>query len=133
MSTPISPAHSVTIIGAGPAGLLLANLLQKHQIPVQVYEADPSPSSRNQGGTLDLHEETGLAALKEAGLFDVVMAKARMGDAENMKIMKGDGEVVYDENDKDGPPSGLTPNDQGGEDTRGRPEIDRYVMLIRLK
>jgi hypothetical protein len=116
-----------------------------------VYEAESGPNARNQGGTLDLHAETGLKALEAAGLLDVVMSKARTGDAESMKIMRGDGTVVYDENtpgagaeqrggeqgeameyggrrdDEDGKEG----SEWGGIDTLGRPEIDRYVCALQ--
>ncbi|KAL4783267.1 hypothetical protein BJX76DRAFT_358131 [Aspergillus varians] len=53
----------IAIIGAGPTGLLLAPLLHKHNIPFTLFESDSSPTSRPQGGTLDLHPKTGIAAL----------------------------------------------------------------------
>ena len=115
----MTPALSMPIVitGAGPAGLCLANILQEHSIPCAVYEAESGPNARNQGGTLDLHAETGLRALQAAGLLSKVMAKARTGDAEAMKVMKGDGTVIYDENRPDG----------AEQESSGRPEIDRYV------
>lgn len=59
----------VVIIGAGPGGLTLARLLQKKNIKVQVYERDYDKNARVQGSPLDLHQDSGLAALKEAGLI----------------------------------------------------------------
>lgn len=121
----------IVIAGAGPGGLLLANLLQRHGLAVVVYDAEAGPSARNQGGTLDLHAETGLAALEEAGLLDAVMARARSGEAEAMKIMTGAGEVVFDENEKENEQEkeegkGGEGSGGGGEgEGRGRPEIDR--------
>ncbi|KAG0282925.1 hypothetical protein BGZ96_012709, partial [Linnemannia gamsii] len=60
----------IAIIGAGLAGLSLARVLQLNDIYPTVYELDASPTSRNQGGTLDLHVESGQHALKVTGLWD---------------------------------------------------------------
>lgn len=118
----MTPALTMPIVitGAGPAGLCLANILQIHSIPCVVYEAESGPNARNQGGTLDLHAETGLRALEAAGLLSKVMEKARTGNAEAMKVMKGDGTVIYDENRPDGEE----------QESSGRPEIDRCVPVI---
>ncbi|KAK0613625.1 hypothetical protein B0T14DRAFT_437435 [Immersiella caudata] len=79
MSTPLK----IAIIGAGPTGTLLARLLHLSSPPlptplsITIYEAEPSPNYRSQGDTLDLHTSTGLAALKEANLFQEFLAHAR--------------------------------------------------------
>jgi 2-polyprenyl-6-methoxyphenol hydroxylase-like FAD-dependent oxidoreductase len=57
----------ITIVGAGPAGLALARILHVHGIETSVYERDPAPHARPQGGTLDLHPESGQYALEAAG------------------------------------------------------------------
>ena len=67
----ISTNNRMAIIGGGPGGLTLARILQKHGIRVTIYEREPSPNARSQeGGSLDLHHDSGLQALKEADLFE---------------------------------------------------------------
>lgn len=60
----------IAIVGGGPAGLTLARLLQLKNADVKVYERDFNREVRVQGSTLDLHEGTGLEAMKRAGLLD---------------------------------------------------------------
>ncbi|MFG2792632.1 FAD-dependent oxidoreductase [Streptomyces sp. NPDC048419] len=77
MNSP-QPAHAgISIIGAGPGGLTCARILQQRGIAVTVYDRDPGPDARNQGGTLDLHADNGQIALREAGLLDEFFALAR--------------------------------------------------------
>ncbi|KAK5044575.1 hypothetical protein LTR84_010699 [Exophiala bonariae] len=79
---------SIAICGAGPAGLTLARLLQISglDVSVSVYERDASSTSRpSQGGTLDLHPDTGLAALRQAELFHASVQHLRY-DGEEMVI-----------------------------------------------
>ncbi|RYX88332.1 FAD-dependent monooxygenase, partial [bacterium] len=59
----------IAIIGGGPGGLTLARLLQLKGAKVKVYERDLNRDVRVQGATLDLHFESGLKALEEAGLI----------------------------------------------------------------
>ncbi|KAL2393488.1 Monooxygenase asqM [Exophiala dermatitidis] len=81
-------APSIAIMGAGPAGLTLARLLQVAdlEVSITVFEKDVSPTARShQGGTLDLHPESGLAAVKKAGLWDEASKYLRY-DAEELFI-----------------------------------------------
>ncbi|ONF63520.1 FAD-dependent oxidoreductase [Amycolatopsis keratiniphila] len=77
---------TISIIGAGPGGLTCARILQQHGIPVKVYDRDPHPGARNQGGTLDLHVDDGQLALREAGLLDEFFALARPEGQEMRKL-----------------------------------------------
>lgn len=45
----------VLIVGGGLAGLTLANVLQHHDIPYQVFERDAGPDARDQGFSLNVH------------------------------------------------------------------------------
>lgn len=112
----------VHIIGAGPSGLLLARYLQQHNIAVTIFERESSRDARTQGGTLDLHEDTGLNALSASGLLKAAERYMRSGEAEAMKIMDRDGKVWLDENQR----PAIEGEEHSGEDpARGRPEIDR--------
>lgn len=58
----------VVIIGGGMGGLVLARVLQRHGKPAVVYEAEGSREEQDrQGGTLDMHEESGQWALAQVG------------------------------------------------------------------
>ncbi len=57
----------IAIVGGGMAGLTLARLLQIQNADVKVYERDFNRDVRVQGSTLDLHEGTGLEAMKRSG------------------------------------------------------------------
>jgi len=77
---------NVAIVGAGPAGCTLARLLQLSNVPIKVtiFEREASLDARTQGGTLDLHTDTGIAALKKAKLYDEFLKFARF-DGEGNK------------------------------------------------
>jgi 2-polyprenyl-6-methoxyphenol hydroxylase-like FAD-dependent oxidoreductase len=111
----------IAIIGGGAGGLTLAAILQKNQIPFTVYELDASPNARNQGGTLDLHPEGGQRALREAGLWDAFVKHARP-ESDVMKVVKNDGEVLWDGN---GPDARVVSEE---EKYNNRPEIDREKL-----
>ncbi|WP_371404095.1 FAD-dependent monooxygenase [Kribbella sp. NBC_00662] len=75
----------IAIIGAGLGGLTLARILHVNGIEAVVYEAESSLTARTQGGMLDIHEESGQAALKAAGLYDDFL-RIIMPGGESMKV-----------------------------------------------
>ncbi|KAL7909970.1 hypothetical protein GGI35DRAFT_478849 [Trichoderma velutinum] len=79
----------IAIIGAGPAGCTLARLLHLGGIKATVFEGEATGNFRSQGGTLDLHTTSGLAAVKEAGLWDIFLSHARY-DGQYMAIVDKD-------------------------------------------
>lgn len=106
----------IAIVGGGPGGLTLALILQRHGIPTVVYEREASPSSKQQGGSLDLHAESGQRALKEAGLYEQFQAIARY-EGEDFRIFDKTGRNYWDEV--------ADPDDT---DEGQRPEIDRGTL-----
>jgi 2-polyprenyl-6-methoxyphenol hydroxylase-like FAD-dependent oxidoreductase len=62
--------HPIAIVGGGLSGLTLARVLHVHGIEAAVYDLEASPAVRAQGGMLDIHEDSGQAALRVAGLHD---------------------------------------------------------------
>ncbi|KAJ3534793.1 hypothetical protein NM208_g7402 [Fusarium decemcellulare] len=95
----------IAIIGGGPCGLTFARLLEQHKLDYVVFERDlnATPTSRYQGGTLDIHGPSGQQALKEAGLFQEFSALARW-DATRVCIQDATGHIksVFGE-DRDAP------------------------------
>src|SRR5580700_2380666 len=85
----------IAIVGAGPGGLTLARLLQQGGAQVSVYERDQSRSARVQGSALDLHEDSGLAALEAAGLIDAFWANHRP-DLDSLRLTDAEGRVVHE-------------------------------------
>ncbi|KAI0547977.1 putative oligopeptide transporter [Xylaria curta] len=109
MTTP-----KIAIVGAGPVGCTLARILTLANIPVTVFEADASPDYRGQGGTLDLHPQTGLQAMKTCQLWDEYQKKARF-DSQYMLMC-----------DKDLKP--YIEVGKTGNSVSQRPEIDRAEL-----
>ncbi|GFF81239.1 hypothetical protein IFM47457_05406 [Aspergillus lentulus] len=112
----------IAIIGAGPAGLTLGALLHKHTIPFTIFELRQKPTAEEvakPSGMLDLHEGSGLAAIRECGLYDDFLKHT--GDcAETQIVADKDGNILYsDEDDSNNRPS-------------DRPEIARHALLAIL-
>lgn len=110
----MTDANSIAIVGGGPGGLTLANILAVHGIRATVFELDASPAARGQGGSLDLHA-TAQEALAVAGLRDEFLRVARYED-QDARIYSASGALLYEE-------SGL-----GGD----RPEVDRGALRTLL-
>jgi 2-polyprenyl-6-methoxyphenol hydroxylase-like FAD-dependent oxidoreductase len=102
----------IIIVGGGLGGLTLARVLHVNGIEAAVYELDESPTARDQGGTLELHVESGQRALREAGLFDEFRAIAR-DEGEALRVLDGHGTVYLD---------------AGADEPGGRPEVDRSAL-----
>ncbi|MBB6273997.1 2-polyprenyl-6-methoxyphenol hydroxylase-like FAD-dependent oxidoreductase [Pedobacter cryoconitis] len=99
---------NIAIIGGGPGGLTLARLLQMNGATVKVYERDIHKDARMKGATLDLHEESGLKALEEAGLMEAFKANYRPG-ADKLRITDKKANILFEDNGQES----------------SRPEIDR--------
>lgn len=93
MNSPTPTSARIGIIGAGPGGLTCARILQRHGIEVTVYDRDPDAASRNQGGSLDLHDDDGQIALREAGLLEEFFALARF-DGQEMRHLDPAGTLL---------------------------------------
>ncbi|MGW5467923.1 FAD-dependent oxidoreductase [Streptomyces chartreusis] len=107
MTTPTH--HPVLVVGAGLGGLTLARVLHVNGLQAVVLDLEASAHTRPQGGMLDLHEETGQAALRVAGLHEQFRAKVHAG-GQALRVLDKHARVLLEEAD-DG--------------TGGRPEIDR--------
>lgn len=110
------PTTPVTVVGAGLGGLVLARVLHVHGVPVTVYEGEASPTTRGQGGMLDIHEDDGQPALAAAGLTEQFRRLIHEG-GEALRILDHDATVLHEQTD-DG--------------TGGRPEVPRGELRRML-
>lgn len=108
---------SVAIVGAGPGGLTLARILHLSGFAVSVFERDSGPDARPQGGTLDLHADTGQLALARADLLKPFEKIARYED-QGTRLYDRNGMLLFDDADIAG---------QGD-----RPEVDRTALREML-
>jgi 2-polyprenyl-6-methoxyphenol hydroxylase-like FAD-dependent oxidoreductase len=105
----------IAIIGGGPGGLTLARLLQMQGVDVKVYERDLDETARQQGATLDLHEESGLEALKRANLMNEFLVNYRP-NAGKLRLLDEKANIHSDDHSEEN-----THSDS-------RPEIDRQPL-----
>jgi 2-polyprenyl-6-methoxyphenol hydroxylase-like FAD-dependent oxidoreductase len=111
----MSDSHPrIAIVGGGPAGLTAGVLLHKNGIPFTIFELRQKPTAEELAqptGMLDLHEESGLAAIRKCGLF------------EDFLLLTGDCAQVFRISDKDG--NIVFERGSHGEE---RPEISRSAL-----
>jgi len=93
MPSPTPALARIAVVGAGPGGLTCARILQRHGLDVTVYDRDPDADCRNQGGSLDLHEDDGQIALREAGLLEEFFALARP-ESQEMRHLDPSGRLL---------------------------------------
>jgi len=100
---------TISIVGAGLGGLMLARVLHMHGIAATVYEAEASPAARTQGGMLDIHDDSGQIALKAARLHNEFVELIHAG-GQATRVLDQAGTVLLEQPD-------------GGDG--GRPEVLR--------
>jgi 2-polyprenyl-6-methoxyphenol hydroxylase-like FAD-dependent oxidoreductase len=103
------PHHPITVVGAGLGGLALARVLHMHGMDAALFDLDPAPSARTQGGMLDIHDDSGQEALRAAGLHEEFLKLVHPG-GQALRVLDRHATVR------------LTEEDDGA---GGRPEIDR--------
>lgn len=103
----------IAIVGAGPAGLTAARILQQRGIASTIFNADHDANARDHGGTLDLHSDSGRVAIQLAGLDEAFRAKARFEDQGNRLVAHASAAILHDSRPRD---------------IEARPEIDRREL-----
>ncbi|MFW0699869.1 FAD-dependent monooxygenase [Pantoea sp. R13S299] len=109
---------TIAIVGGGPAGLTAAVILQRNGFNVTLFDEESGDSERNQGGSLDLHADSGQEALRRAGLLQQFIKIARHEDQESRMLNYRTGEIEGD-----------IPTPEGEMD---KPEIDRGELKSLL-
>jgi 2-polyprenyl-6-methoxyphenol hydroxylase-like FAD-dependent oxidoreductase len=109
----------VAIIGGGPGGLTLARLLELQNANVKVYERDINKNARVQGSTLDLHEQSGLAAIRKADLINEFKNNFLPG-ADKTLILDENAEIFFSDHDIN--------LKEDFDNEHFRPEIDRGAL-----
>jgi 2-polyprenyl-6-methoxyphenol hydroxylase-like FAD-dependent oxidoreductase len=104
----------IAIIGAGPGGLTLAQLLHQHSIRPTIYELRPKPTASElsePSGMLDLHTESGQMAIRACNLWEPF--QELLGDcSEAQRVMNSSGQLLH--------------TDEG--ELSSRPEIARNAL-----
>ncbi len=113
----------IAIVGGGPGGLILARLLQLKGANVKVYERDFNKDARMIGSPLDMHEESGMAALRKANLVDEFKKNFHPG-ADKMAIVNERAEIFFSDHE-------TKPAEDFGSE-HFRPEIDRAPLRNML-
>jgi 2-polyprenyl-6-methoxyphenol hydroxylase-like FAD-dependent oxidoreductase len=113
----------IAIIGGGPGGLTLARLLQLKSANVKVYERDANKDARVTGSPLDMHEESGMAALRAANLTEEFKKNFRVG-ADKKLIVDEHAEIFFSDHE--------TKPDENFGNASFRPEIDRGPLRQML-
>lgn len=114
---------SIAIVGGGPGGLTLARLLQLKKANVKVYERDFNKNARVQGSPLDMHEGSGMDALRGADLLEEFKNNYRPG-ADKTLIVNEQAEIIYSDHE--------TKPDEDFGNEHFRPEIDRGPLRNML-
>ncbi|MHC5858153.1 FAD-dependent oxidoreductase [Nostoc sp.] len=113
----------IAIVGGGPGGLTLARLLQLKGANVKVYERDFNKDARMVGSPLDIHEGSGMAALRKANLLSEFKKNFRPG-ADKMVIVNERAEIFFSDHE--------TKPDEDFDSEHFRPEIDRGPLRNML-
>ncbi|HZE38811.1 MAG TPA: NAD(P)/FAD-dependent oxidoreductase [Stackebrandtia sp.] len=100
----------IAIVGAGIGGLACARVLDLKGLRATVFEREDSADSRSQGGSLDMHSDTGQAALRAAGLLERFHELARPEGQEGRTLDRA---------------ATVLRHHVPGPDERDTPEIDR--------
>jgi len=116
MNGKLLSGKKIAIVGGGPGGLTLARLLQLNGTDVKVFERDINKDARVQGTTLDLHEESGLKALRRAHLLNEFKKNYRPG-ADKLIIVNEKAKIFFSDHEE-------KPEEDFGSE-HFRPEIDR--------
>ncbi|KAJ6108149.1 hypothetical protein N7523_009472 [Penicillium sp. IBT 18751x] len=114
----MSAPPRIAIVGGGPGGLTVGLLLHQSGIKSTIYELRQKLTDQElakPSGMLDLHDESGLAALRECGLYDQFLQLT--GEcSEAQKVSDKDGNIIHE--------------DDG--ELSERPEISRHSLMKLL-